>query len=314
MNNEELLDLKYGDISDYVIILQNKLKILGFYDASVTGVFDNYTFNSVKDFQRDNGLDVTGEVNSTMWNILFDKTKPPFLVNGMYENRVSRRNLKLGDRGDDVIDVQTRLKELLYYDGEITGIFDEETKKAVQTFQTINRITSDGVVGVDTWSALIYLYDPLVSCSDSGNFHVVQKGDTLYSIARRYGISVEELKRLNNLVNNTITVGQKLLVNESNDGEIYIVQRGDTLYSIARRYGMSVEELKRLNNLVNNVISVGQELLINKTNDGVSYVVQKGDTLYSIARRYGISVEELKKINNLGNNIINIGDTLVIPS
>ena len=313
MIDENLPYLKLGDVSDYVIILQNKLKILGFYDASVTGVFDNYTLNSVRDFQTDNNMDVTGEVDFLMWNILYNKTKPSFLVDEI-EDRISRRKLRIGDSGDDVVELQQRLKELLYYDGLITGVFDEETKKAVQSFQTINKITSDGVVGVDTWSALIYLYDPLDECGETDEFYIVQKGDTLYSVARRYGISVDELKKMNNLVNNVISIGQKLLVGKLSDNSYYIVQKGDTLYSVARRYGISVDELKKMNNLVNNVISIGQKLLVGKSSENSSYIVQKGDTLYSVARRYGISVDELKRVNNLTNNIINIGDMLVIPN
>lgn len=73
---------------------------------------------------------------------------------------------------------------------------------------------------------------------------------------------MDEIKRLNNLSSNTLTIGQVLIVPTTNNYQTYIVKRGDTLYSIARDYGVSVNDIKSLNNLSSNVISIGQDLLI----------------------------------------------------
>lgn len=75
--------------------------------------------------------------------------------------------------------------------------------------------------------------------------HVVERGETLFSIARRYGVSVERLRSDNALAGDTVVVGQALLV--SFPAEVYTVQRGDTLYALARRYGISIWELLRNN-------------------------------------------------------------------
>ena len=67
--------------------------------------------------------------------------------------------------------------------------------------------------------------------------HTVKSGDTLYSIAKRYGITVDELKRINNLTSNTLSIGQILKIKgqEEPEGNIfYTVVKGDTLYSIAK--------------------------------------------------------------------------------
>lgn len=152
--------------------------------------------------------------------------------------------------------------------------------------------------------------------------YIVKNGDTLWSIAKKYNITVNELKNLNNLTNNLLSVGQVLKVSDypklENDNNTYIVRSGDTLYSVASKYGISVDELKRANNLISNILSIGQILTIptkieNMDNE-IVYVVRNGDTLYSIARNYDVSVNDIKIKNNLVNNTLSIGQTLIIPS
>jgi LysM repeat protein len=98
------------------------------------------------------------------------------------------------------------------------------------------------------------------------DFHVVQKGETLYSISNQYNLTVAELKHLNNLQSDLVKIGQRLKVrnlnNESDNSNLdsVIVKSGDTLYSIAKKYGISVKTLKQLNNLVDNQIVIGQKL------------------------------------------------------
>lgn len=165
-----------------------------------------------------------------------------------------------------------------------------------------------------------YKYVPI---SGSG-YYVVKKGDTLWSIARSFGLTVNELKEINNLTSNNLTVGQTLLVKENmtdvppvedvSGFEYYTVQKGDTLYSIAKKYNISVDKLKEINNLKTNTLSIGQKLIIGETISSNQYIVQKWDTLYSIARKFNISVDNLKKANNLSSNVLSIGQTLIIPS
>ena len=146
--------------------------------------------------------------------------------------------------------------------------------------------------------------------------YVVQKGDSLYSIANKFGTTVDELKRLNNLTGNLLNIGQVLIIREekipsNTDETTYVVKKGDSLYSIATKYGTTVDELKRLNNLTSNLLNIGQVLKLPSAN---IYIVQKGDNLYAIANKFGTTVEAIKKQNNLTSNLLSIGQQLIIPS
>ncbi|MBR5662058.1 MAG: LysM peptidoglycan-binding domain-containing protein [Bacilli bacterium] len=100
--------------------------------------------------------------------------------------------------------------------------------------------------------------EPLSSIN--GDYYIVQKGDTLWSIANKYKTTVNKLKSINNLSSNLIVIGQKLII-PSNTIE-YIVQKGDTLYSISRKFNTTVTDIINKNNLKSTTIYVGQKLLI----------------------------------------------------
>ena len=159
-----------------------------------------------------------------------------------------------------------------------------------------------------------YKYVPV----SGSNYYVVKKGDSLWSIARANGLTVDELKSLNNLSSNVLHVGDTLLISSADstgdDGNdnYYVVDSGDTLWSIARKYNLSVNELKALNNLSGNALSVGQRLIVGKESSN-DYVVSAGDTLWAIARKFNVSVDDIKALNNLSSNNLSIGMTLKIP-
>ena len=95
--------------------------------------------------------------------------------------------------------------------------------------------------------------------------YTVQRGDNLYSIANKYNTTVNEIKSLNNLTSNNLSIGQQLRIPTNASGNItYTVQKGDNLYSIARKYNTTVNEIKRKNNLTSNNLSIGQQLIIQR--------------------------------------------------
>ena len=100
--------------------------------------------------------------------------------------------------------------------------------------------------------------------ADNKNIYIVQSGDSLWNIAKKFNISVNELKSINNLATNMISIGQKLIIPEQENYEKYTVQSGDSLWKISRQYNVSVDDIINLNNLSNNTLSVGQILLIPK--------------------------------------------------
>ena len=163
---------------------------------------------------------------------------------------------------------------------------------------------------------------------DENYIYVVQRGDSLYSIAKKYNVSLEALKSANNLQSNLISIGQKLVIpgfTDSASSNInYVVQKGDSLYSIASKYDTTVNDIKALNNLSSNILNIGQILKIPyeesvdiEPEEGAptnTYVVQYGDTLYKIASDNNISVDELINLNNLTDYELYVGQILKLPT
>ena len=148
---------------------------------------------------------------------------------------------------------------------------------------------------------------------ESNDTYIVMSGDTLYKIANKFNTSVNEIKSLNNLTSNILSVGQSLKIptNNQEDYQIYTVIKGDNLYSIAKNFNTTQDEIMKLNNLTSNLLSIGQQLKIPATNYQ-TYTVQKGDSLWSIAKKFSTTVDSIKKLNNLSNNLLSIGQVLKI--
>ena len=167
--------------------------------------------------------------------------------------------------------------------------------------------------------------------SSTSDRYIVQRGDTLWSIAKKLDTSVDELKRANNLTGNLLYINQELIVPNysiAEDSNIsYVVKKGDTLWSISRQYSIPLNDLKTYNNLSSDFLTPGQILKIPSSNQivtneeeqeniissGSVYEVKPGDTLYSIARRFNISVDDLINQNNLINTNLSVGTNLLIP-
>ena len=211
-----------------------------------------------------------------------------------------------------------------YKEGESQEIYtvkkgDSLWKIANKYNTTVEKLKSANNLKTNTLSVGQKLVIPSISVSpEVSDTYIVQKGDSLWSIANKFNMTVSELKNLNNLTNDLLSIGQVLKIKDSsNNGKTtYTVQKGDSLWVIANKYGITTEELKSYNNLTSNLLSIGQVLKIpqGKTSTENIYTVKKGDSLWTIANRYNTTVEKIKVLNNLTSNLLSIGQQLKIPN
>ena len=150
----------------------------------------------------------------------------------------------------------------------------------------------------------------------------VRWGDSLSVIAKRFGMSVRSLKRLNHRSGNLVHVGDRLRVRKGrspnhHSATWYTVASGDTLSEIAKRFGITVRTLTRMNPHVSGTrIYAGSTLRV-KEKPALSkgrhwYHVRAGDSLWRIARQFSVSVTDLKLLNNLTSSFIKVGRRLLI--
>ncbi|MBL4623879.1 MAG: LysM peptidoglycan-binding domain-containing protein [Flavobacteriales bacterium] len=173
--------------------------------------------------------------------------------------------------------------------------------------------------------------------------HKVEKGVTLYSIARQYNVSVEDIKTENPFLDAGLQPGQTLRIpvvkaeirevrNDTivPDGyQAHIVERGETLYALSRKYAITVREILSKNPEVINGLKLGQRLLIPitpsrpkkkeksvvkvDTDKYIKHVVDSGETLYSLSRFYEVSADSIMKLNGGLPKGLQLGMTLIIP-
>ncbi|GAB5045954.1 C40 family peptidase [Thermodesulfovibrio sp. TK110] len=148
----------------------------------------------------------------------------------------------------------------------------------------------------------------LLPCLVFAETYTVKKGDSIYRIAKRFNISVDEIKKANNLKSNKLQIGMQLqipdkknkITKKSQDTEYHIVKKGETLFRIAKKYNTSVEELKRLNGLNSNKLSRGQKLIVKapeKPKENISIREdEKVPVLASAKTDINKKVEEIEEI------------------
>ncbi|MGE5577561.1 MAG: LysM peptidoglycan-binding domain-containing protein [Syntrophothermus sp.] len=162
----------------------------------------------------------------------------------------------------------------------------------------------------------------------------VRPGDSLYLIARRYGVTVAELQKANGLWGDYLEAGRQLGIpvsgtppaSRSSGRSTYTVAPGDTLYLIAKRHGTTVEALRQANGIWSDYLEVGQDLVLPGSPStpgapsfpaappaGTSYTVAAGDTLFLLAQRYGTTVEALRQANSIQGDYLKVGQRLLIP-
>lgn len=160
--------------------------------------------------------------------------------------------------------------------------------------------------------------------------HQVDQGETLFSLSRRYGCSIDDILSYNKDADAGLDIGQILRipyvphapVSVNASGSTHTVNPGETLFSISRQYSVTVDDLKQWNNLTDNAISVGQVLVIHQPVMTTSatpfnglatvHTVMQGETLYGISKQFNVSVSDLMEWNHLTSNALNVGQTLYL--
>ncbi len=161
------LILKTGSTGDAVTQLQNRLKELGYYTGEVDGQFGQGTALSVKLFQAQAGLTADGLAGTATLSALYNTTAETYLPTPTPSPTPSL--LSKGDQGGSVSQLQQRLKDLGYYNGEVDGDFGGATEEAVRLFQSQNDLEVDGVCGAATMAAVFASDAPPVTITPTPN-------------------------------------------------------------------------------------------------------------------------------------------------
>ena len=144
--------------------------------------------------------------------------------------------------------------------------------------------------------------------------HIVEPGDSLWKLAKKYDTEVEIIKKINYLESDLLSIRDTLLIplssSKSNNFipyEMHIVSEGDTLWSISNKYNIDIQDITRMNSLnKNSILKLGQQLTIGNKNihrnieskrRTILYSVKQGDNLYKISDIFDVSVESIKEIN-----------------
>jgi len=169
--------------------------------------------------------------------------------------------------------------------------------------------------------------------------HRVEEKETLYSLSRRYGTTVDDILQLNPDANDGLEIGEILKVpfsrkstvatSTTTPGGVHVVKEKETLYSISKMYDVSIEDIKEWNHMSSNSLSLGQELIIKKMNTqpvvtatttttpvmtmqkGVHEVAPK-ETMFSISKQYNVNIDDLRRWNNLEGNDLKVGQLIFV--
>jgi LysM repeat protein len=173
----------------------------------------------------------------------------------------------------------------------------------------------------------------------SGGTYTVAAGDSVWSIANKHGISMDQFRSLNNIKNDFVYPGQKVVVSGSSAtrtstttsttvssqtsssaaGNTYTVAAGDSVWSVANKHGISMDQFRNWNNIKNDFIYPGQKVVVKQGGTTATtstsatngtYKVASGDSVWGIADKFGITTDQFIQWNNIQNNFIYPGQTV----
>ncbi|MFV8338720.1 LysM peptidoglycan-binding domain-containing protein [Flavobacterium sp. LB3P21] len=347
----------YHDENHYLRLPQEKIAVFASNEAQIYAYTQYESDKREKPFQIEKALAVKDTANYTIQKIVLPKT-------AYYKVKRGDNLTMIASKYDvDVSDIKkwNKLKSnaLAYgkslkivIGADLTTLKKEPKMELVpsEKISSNQRIVASEVkANKDERTKKTTQQEPIISNAPA--FYVVQKGDNLGSIAKKYDVTVAEIQEWNHLSSDNVQLGASLQVvkKESDRKEElvsaperkdieYVVLQGDNLGNIAKKFGASLMDLKQWNNLQDNTIGVGatlivakDEIVINtnkatvnsfkkKTNitdsskkEAIDYYVKKGDSLYSISKKYpGVTISDLKKWNGIRNEELKPGMKLKI--
>lgn len=208
----------------------------------------------------------------------------------------------------------------------------------------IYKLNPDAKNGIQPNTTLLVPKSVQVPQLPKPSFHVVVAGDTKYSIAKKYGITIAELEQLNPEIKESLALGSKVRLNPSAPKTVapvstpkpiktaitHEVIAGDTKYSIAKKYNITVEDIEKQNPEVKESLPLGYQLKINggtpntttkaefkpkaKPIDLLEYTVKSGETLYSLTRLFKLSEVALIGLNPNLKEGVKEGMVLKVPA
>lgn len=347
----------YHDENHYLRLPQEKIAVFASNEAQIYAYTQYESDKREKPFQIEKALAVKDTANYTIQKIALPKTT-------YYKVKRGDNLSMIASKYDvDVSDIKkwNKLKSnaLAYgkslkivIGADLTTLKKEPKMELVPSEKILSSqriVASEVKANKDEKTKKTTQPEPIVS--NASAFYVVQKGDNLGSIAKKYDVTVAEIQEWNHLANDNVQLGASLQVakKESDRKEElvsaperkdieYVVLQGDNLGNISKKFGASITDLKQWNNLPDNTIGVGatlivakDEIVINtnkatvssfkkKTNitdsskkEAIDYYVKKGDSLYSISKKYpGVTISDLKKWNGIRNEELKPGMKLKI--
>lgn len=279
---------------------------------------------------------------TTRWASRKDSTSSKAVASTDYKSKTKFHTVK---RGESLGAISNKygvsVAELKSWNNLRSNTIGYGKKLKIRTIEKVKMLPSEVKPLVEKEDNTAIASNEKAEPAEAPEFYTVQKGDNLNSIAKKFGVTVAELKELNNMEDTNVMLDTKLKIIKGENVEVaelkettktsnyYIVQKGDNLGSIAKKQDVTVAEIQELNDLKDTNVKLGAKLLILKESNKSSkeeviaaaktstknslYLVQKGDSLFKIAQKYpGITVSDIKKWNGISGNELKPGMKLKI--
>lgn len=230
----------------------------------------------------------------------------------------------------------TQLKKKNHLKNDFLALKQRLKIKDEYEISVVEKVKPTSIISVDTTKTPAINLEKTIDEKQLSKTHKVKKGETLFSISKEYGISIDALEEWNKLNNGKIFVGQELALSTDTSVETvvkenaettqkfgtHIVSKGETLQSISKIYKITIAELKAINKLETDNILAGQKLNTPESKslktDNIArtktktHIVKSGETLSGIAEKYHCTVSELKKWNGKKSTKLSLGEKLKI--